>query len=75
MTTGRTGRNTREWRSVSMNAFVGPWDNAGSPVLSGWSQFIKLPAIRNPSMIFVILDEHPDFVNDGWYIFCNNGQR
>lgn len=21
----------------------------------------------------MFLDEHPDFVNDGWYVFCNDG--
>ena len=56
-----------------MNAFVGPWDSHGSPVYSGWAQFVKLGGIRNPANIFVFLDEHPDFINDGWYVFCNNG--
>jgi prepilin-type processing-associated H-X9-DG protein len=56
-----------------MNAFVGPWDDTGAPVISGWAQFIKLPAIRNPSGIFVFLDESPQTINDGWYVFCNNG--
>jgi prepilin-type N-terminal cleavage/methylation domain-containing protein/prepilin-type processing-associated H-X9-DG protein len=60
-------------RSVSMNAFVGPYDNSNTPVISGWAQFIKLSAIRNPASIFVLLDEHPDFINDGWYVFCNDG--
>ncbi len=60
-------------RSVSMNAFVGPFDNLNTPVISGWTQFIKLSAINNPANIFVLLDEHPDFINDGWYIFCNDG--
>jgi prepilin-type N-terminal cleavage/methylation domain-containing protein/prepilin-type processing-associated H-X9-DG protein len=59
-------------RSVSMNAFVGPYDDAGSPIFSGWAQFTRLSAIRNPAMIFVFLDEHPDFINDGWYIFTYN---
>jgi prepilin-type N-terminal cleavage/methylation domain-containing protein/prepilin-type processing-associated H-X9-DG protein len=67
------GRQYPRVRSVSMNAFVGPSDSAGSPVYPGWAQFIKLSAIRNPSMIFVFLDEHPDSINDGWYVFCNNG--
>ena len=40
---------------------------------SGWAQFIKLSAIRNPSRIFVFLDESPQTINDGWYVFCNNG--
>ncbi len=73
MTTEADGRQYPRVRSVSMNAFVGPWDKVGTPVESGWAQFIKLPAIRNPSMIFVFLDESPQTINDGWYIFCNNG--
>jgi len=72
-TTEADGRQYPRVRSVSMNAFVGPWDKAGTPTISGWAQFTKLPAIRNPSMIFVFLDEHPDFINDGWYVFCNTG--
>jgi len=73
MTTESDGRQYPRVRSVSMNAFVGPFDDAGSRVISGWAQFIKLSSIRSPSMIFVFLDEHPDFINDGWYIFCNTG--
>ncbi len=60
-------------RSVSMNAFVGPYDRAGSPIFPAWTQFIKLSAIRRPTMIFVFLDEHPDWINDGWYVFCYSG--
>ncbi len=59
-------------RSISMNAFVGPHDNAGSAIFSGWAQFLKLTLIARPAMTFVFLDEHPDFINDGWYIFCYN---
>lgn len=73
MTTEADGHPYPRVRSVSMNSFVGPWDKAGTPVISGWAQFLKLPAVRNPSTIFVFLDEHPEFINDGWYIFCNNG--
>src|ERR1039458_1857785 len=72
-TTASNGGRYPRVRSVSMNAFVGPWNDAGSPVYSGWAQFIKLTAIRNPSMIFVFLDESPQTLNDGWYVFCNNG--
>jgi prepilin-type N-terminal cleavage/methylation domain-containing protein/prepilin-type processing-associated H-X9-DG protein len=58
-------------RSVSMNGFVG---NAGNMVASdgtvvaGWQQFFKLSQILNPTGIFVFLDEHPDSINDGFYI-------
>jgi prepilin-type processing-associated H-X9-DG protein len=57
-------------RSVSMNAFVGPWDNAGTPVNGAWKQFIKTTDFPNPSGIFVFLDEHPDSIDDGWMVFC-----
>ena len=73
MATESDGRRYPRVRSVAMNAFVGPWDDAGSQVLPGWAQFIKLSAIRNPSMIFVLLDENPQIINDGWFIFCGNG--
>jgi prepilin-type N-terminal cleavage/methylation domain-containing protein/prepilin-type processing-associated H-X9-DG protein len=72
-TTESDGLQYPRVRSVSMNAFVGPWDDKGSPVYSGWAQFVKLSAIRTPSMIFVFLDESPQTINDGWYVFCNNG--
>ena len=73
MATESDGAQYPRVRSVSMNAFVGPWNAAGSQLLKGWAQFIKLTAIRNPSMVFVFLDESPQTINDGWYIFCNNG--
>jgi prepilin-type N-terminal cleavage/methylation domain-containing protein/prepilin-type processing-associated H-X9-DG protein len=57
-------------RSVSMNAFVGPQDAKGTPINDRWRQFIKLSDFRNPVSIFVLLDEHPDSINDGWYVFC-----
>jgi prepilin-type processing-associated H-X9-DG protein len=40
-------------------------------VFDRWAHFFKISSIRSPSMIFVFLDEHPDFINDGWYVFCN----
>jgi len=58
-------------RSVSMNTFVGPQDDKGTPINSAWKQFIKMSDFRNPSGIFVFLDEHPDSINDGWFVFCN----
>jgi prepilin-type N-terminal cleavage/methylation domain-containing protein/prepilin-type processing-associated H-X9-DG protein len=55
-------------RSMSMNAYVGPQDASGTPISPNWQQFIKASNFRNPSMIFVTLDEHPDSINDGWYV-------
>lgn len=57
-------------RSVSMNAFVGPQDNYGTPINSQWRQFLKLSEFPNPAGIFVLVDEHPDSINDGWFVFC-----
>ncbi len=58
-------------RSVSMNAYVGPQNRSGTPVDPGWRQFIKETDFKSPALTFVFLDEHPDFINDGWYVFCN----
>jgi len=59
-------------RSISMNAFVGPQDAKGTPINSLWQQFLKLGSIRNPSTIYVTLDEHPDSINDGWFVWCTS---
>ena len=58
-------------RSVSMNAFVGPMDTVGTPVAPGWMQYVKESDFRNFTGIYVFLDEHPDSINDGWFVFCN----
>jgi len=57
-------------RSLSMNAFVGPQNAQGTPINSAWKQFLKMTDFRNPSGIYVLLDEHPDSINDGWFVFC-----
>ncbi len=46
-------------RSVSMNAFVGSPNAAGSPVYSGWAQFIKLAAIQEPVNDFCLSGREP----------------
>jgi prepilin-type N-terminal cleavage/methylation domain-containing protein/prepilin-type processing-associated H-X9-DG protein len=65
---GWTGRA----RSVSMNAMVG---DAG-PSMEGpvnrnnpdYKQFLKLTDMPSPADIFVFLDEHPDSINDGYFL-------
>jgi prepilin-type N-terminal cleavage/methylation domain-containing protein/prepilin-type processing-associated H-X9-DG protein len=59
-------------RSYSMNAMVG---NAGSASVSGgnvnnpgYRQFFKIEQIPHPSDIFIFLDEHPDSIDDGYFI-------
>lgn len=65
---GWTGRV----RSVSMNAMVG---DPGTLLTSGanvnnptYKQFLRETDIPSPANIFVFLDEHPDSINDGYFI-------
>jgi len=57
-------------RSISMNAFVGNIGNGGS-INPQYAQYLTLASIKNPAGIFVLLDEHPDSINDGWFVFCS----
>jgi prepilin-type N-terminal cleavage/methylation domain-containing protein/prepilin-type processing-associated H-X9-DG protein len=59
-------------RSYSMNAMVG---NAGDFSKDGYNvnnpdytQFFKMTQIPQPSDIFVFLEEHPDSINDGYFV-------
>jgi prepilin-type N-terminal cleavage/methylation domain-containing protein len=59
-------------RSYSMNALIG---NAGNFSTNGYNvnapdytQFFKLTQIPHPSEIFVFLDEHPDSIDDGYFV-------
>jgi prepilin-type N-terminal cleavage/methylation domain-containing protein/prepilin-type processing-associated H-X9-DG protein len=59
-------------RSYSMNAMMGDagevsqtGSNRNNP---GYTQFFSLTAIPTPSSMFVFLDEHPDSINDGYFI-------
>lgn len=63
---------TARVRTFSMNAMIG---NAGSFVKLGanvnnpeYQQFFKLAQIPQPSQIFVIIEEHPDSVDDGYFL-------
>jgi prepilin-type N-terminal cleavage/methylation domain-containing protein/prepilin-type processing-associated H-X9-DG protein len=59
-------------RSYSMNAMIG---NAGSLTKYGvninnpdYRQFFTLSSIPSPSHIYVFLEEHPDSINDGYFL-------
>ena len=69
----------RRVRSVSMNAMVG---NPGSLFQWGvninnpnYQQFLKESDFRDPSSIFVFLDEHPDSINDGYFLNQPDSQQ
>ena len=67
---------TARCRSLSMNAFLGlfspdPNDTAATghnEFAYGFRQFLKVSQIPTPTDIFVLLDEHPDSINDGYYL-------
>lgn len=59
-------------RTISMNAMVG---NAGSYMTEGYNvnnpayrQFYRLTQIPEPARIFIFVEEHPDSVNDGYFL-------
>lgn len=63
---------THRARSYSMNAMVG---NAGGFSYDGYNinnpaytQFFKDSDFRVPSRIFVFIEEHPDSINDGYFL-------
>jgi prepilin-type N-terminal cleavage/methylation domain-containing protein/prepilin-type processing-associated H-X9-DG protein len=58
-------------RSYSMNMFFGVNNPGAAPssvngIFTDYSQFLKAGSIPNPSGLFVMLDEHPDSINDGF---------
>jgi prepilin-type N-terminal cleavage/methylation domain-containing protein/prepilin-type processing-associated H-X9-DG protein len=63
---------TERPRSYSMNMFFGVNDptmvppNSFNKTFTDYSQFLKSGSIPNPSGLFVMLDEHPDSINDGY---------
>jgi prepilin-type N-terminal cleavage/methylation domain-containing protein/prepilin-type processing-associated H-X9-DG protein len=65
-------RWTARVRSISMNAMVG---NAGQFLQAGanvnnpeYRQFLKVGQIPQPAQIFVLTEEHPDSINDAYFL-------
>lgn len=59
-------------RSMSMNAYFGPynptWINPGNNFFPTYRQFLKLSTVPQPVNMFVFIDEHPDSINDGYFL-------
>ena len=59
-------------RSYSMNAMIGDagtYSQGGFNVnFPNYTQFFKATSIPQPSDIFVFLDEHPDSIDDGYFL-------
>jgi prepilin-type N-terminal cleavage/methylation domain-containing protein/prepilin-type processing-associated H-X9-DG protein len=59
-------------RSMAMNACFGAfnptWTSAGNQFFPDYRQFLKLSSTPNPANLYVMLDEHPDSINDGYFL-------
>jgi len=55
-------------RSMSMNAMVGDPGVLTNQFNPDYVQFFTSGSIQNPANIFVFLDEHPDTINDGFFV-------
>lgn len=51
-------------RSFSLNAFVGNQ----SDLPTGYKYFLRMTDFRHPADTYTFLDEHPDSINDGWFL-------
>ena len=55
-------------RSLAMNGFVGDITKINViyiPQNSSWRRYLKTTDFKSPSNIWVLVDEHPDSINDG----------
>jgi len=55
-------------RSVSLNSLVGDPGELTNRFNPQFTQFYRWTDIPNPSHIYVFLDEHPDTINDGFFM-------
>jgi len=61
-------QNGPRLRSISMNALV------GDPLISpnrfnpSWMQFLKISQVPGPANFYVFIEEHPDTINDGYFV-------
>jgi prepilin-type N-terminal cleavage/methylation domain-containing protein/prepilin-type processing-associated H-X9-DG protein len=74
LSAAQRGRGWRERvRSVAMNAFSGDDTDASDfNIWKGWKKTTD-PAKRGPTELIVLLDEHPDSINDAYWIAVLNG--
>ncbi|HKX62885.1 MAG TPA: type II secretion system protein [Verrucomicrobiae bacterium] len=55
-------------RSYAMNAMVGDPGELTNRFNPDYMQFYKVTEMPDPSHIYVFLDEHPDTINDGFFV-------
>jgi prepilin-type N-terminal cleavage/methylation domain-containing protein len=63
-------------RSLSMNAFFGAyakkpdgvWDRGRNTFYTNYRQWLRLSSVPTPANFWVFIDEHPDSINDGYFL-------
>ena len=60
--------NGQRIRSMSMNAMVGDPGELTNVFNPAYVQFFTFADMLDPANIFVFLDEHPDTINDGFFV-------
>jgi prepilin-type processing-associated H-X9-DG protein len=65
---GSLAQNGPRLRSVSMNALVGDPMVRANRFNPNWCQFLKTSQFPGPANFFVLIEEHPDTINDGYFV-------
>jgi len=55
-------------RSISLNSLVGDPGQALDQFNPNYVQFFKMTTVPQPARIFAFLEEHPDTINDGFFV-------
>ena len=74
-----TARYSQRNRSLSMNSIFGRFSTSKVPIadptnvgknwgFSQYRQYLKQSEVPHPSKTWLVLDEHPDSINDGYFI-------
>ena len=61
-------KNGPRLRSVSLNAMMGDPLIVPNRFNPDWTQFLKGTQVPRPSEFFTFIEEHPDTINDGYYM-------
>jgi prepilin-type N-terminal cleavage/methylation domain-containing protein/prepilin-type processing-associated H-X9-DG protein len=59
-------------RSMSMNAWMNPISNEGQLDDVNYTVFTKQTSIHNAALTWVLIDENPVSINDGWFLVRPN---
>jgi prepilin-type processing-associated H-X9-DG protein len=61
-------QNGPRLRSISMNSLVGDPLHQPNRFNPNWVQFVKMSDFPKPANFYVFIEEHPDTINDGYFM-------